>query len=88
MTLSIQIKVLIVSFVYGIILAYIVKKQYKYFFYSKLWYRIIINLFFVFDVVVLYFLILKYISDGLFHIYFLFIMIIGYIFGFKLLSDN
>ena len=86
MALYIQIKVLIISFVYGIILAYIINKQYKYFFNSNLWYRIILDIFFVFDVVVLYFLILKTINNGIFHIYFLFLIILGYIFGYRLIN--
>ena len=85
MDLSIQIKVLIVSFVYGMIISYILKWQYKYFFESKLWYRTLLTFFFIFDIFLLYFYILKAINSGIFHIYFLFSIIIGYVFGKRLL---
>ncbi len=87
MDLSIQIKVLVISFVYGMILAYIIRKQYKYFFNAKLWYELILNSFFVFDIVILYFLILKAINHGIFHIYFLFLILLGFLFGNKLIDS-
>ena len=88
MELSLQLQVLIVSFAYGIILAYILKLQYKYFFNSKLWYRIILTSFFVFDNVLLYFLILRLINKGIFHVYFLFLIIIGFILGLKIINKK
>ena len=88
MPLVIQVQVLVVSFVYGMILSYIIKMQYKYMFNGKLWYRIILNSFFIFDIIILYFLILKVINNGIFHLYFLLLMLIGYIFGYKLLKRN
>ena len=87
MDLSIQLKVLIVSFTYGIMLAYIIRGQYKYFFNAKLWYKLILNSLFVFDIVVLYFLVLKTINHGIFHIYFLFLIILGFLLGNKLMDS-
>lgn len=81
MELSIQLQVLTVSFVYGILFSYLLKIQYKFLFNSKLFYKILITLLFVFDNCLLYFLILRMIDDGIFHIYFLFLLIIGYLFG-------
>lgn len=81
MVLNLQIKALIVSFIYGIILAYILNLQYKYFFNSKLWYKIVLTGLFVFDNSLLYFLILRFINNGIFHIYFIFLMVIGFIIG-------
>lgn len=81
MELSIQLQVLIVSFVYGILFSYLLKFQYKFLFDSKLFYKILITLLFVFDNCLLYFLILRTINNGIFHIYFLFSLIIGYLFG-------
>lgn len=85
MDLFVQIKILIISFVYGIIISYILKLQYKYFFESKLWYKSLLTVFFVFDIVLIYFYILKAINNGMFHIYFLISIISGYILGKKLL---
>ena len=86
MALSLQIKALIVSFIYGILVSYVLTLQYKYFFESKLWYKILLTSFFVFDMVLLYFLVLKLINNGIFHIYFFFLLIIGFVFGKKLLN--
>lgn len=81
MDLFVQIKVLIVSFIYGMIISYILRAQYKYFFESRLWYKALLTTFFVFDIILIYFYILRFVNNGIFHIYFLFSILIGYIFG-------
>lgn len=86
MELSVQLQVLIVSFVYGILFSYLIKLQYKFLFDSKLFYKIVITILFVFDNCLLYFLILRTINNGIFHIYFLFSLIVGYLFGNYLIS--
>jgi len=86
MDLSVQLQVLTVSFVYGILFSYLIKFQYKFLFNSKLFYKILITLLFVFDNCLLYFLILKRINNGVFHIYFLFMLVIGYLFGYYLVN--
>lgn len=86
MNLSIQLKALTISFTYGIILSYLIKIHYNYLFKSKLFYKIIISSLFVFDNCLLYFIILKIISNGMFHIYFIILLIIGYLFGRKLIK--
>ena len=88
MELSIQLQVLTVSFVYGILFSYLLKIQYKFLFDSKLFYRIVVTLLFVFDNCILYFLILRTINDAVFHIYFLLVLIIGFIFGNWLVKKN
>ena len=88
MDLLVQFQVLIVSFVYGIMLSYIVKLQYKYMFIGKLWYKIIFNIVFMIDIVLLYFLMLRLIDDGIFHIYFLFLIVLGYVLGNSLINKN
>lgn len=86
MKLFTQIQILVVSFVYGMVISYVLRTQYKYFFESKLWYKFLLTSFFVFDIVLIYFYILRLINDGMFHIYFLFSILSGYIFGKKLLT--
>lgn len=81
MDLVVQLQVLTVSFAYGILFSYLLKMQYKFLFESKLFYKILITLLFIFDNCLLYFLILKTINNGIFHIYFLFSFILGYLFG-------
>lgn len=88
MELSIQLQTLIVSFVYGILFSYLIKIQYRFLFDSKLFYKIILTLLFIFDNCLLYFLILRTINDGIFHIYFLFSLIIGYLLGNYLVNKN
>lgn len=81
MELSVQLQVLTVSFVYGILFSYLLKVQYKFLFETKLFYKILMTTLFIFDNCLLYFLILRTINNGIFHIYFLFSLIIGYLFG-------
>ena len=88
MDLSIQVKTLIVSFSYGILLSYMIISHYKYLFLSRLWYKILFSILFIFDYTIIYFLILRVINNGIFHIYFLFILVVGYIFGLGLIKKK
>ena len=88
MVLNLQIKALIVSFVYGIIISYLIKIQYKYLFPGKYFLQILVDTLFVCDIFLMYFFILKNINNGVFHIYFLLIIIVGYVFGYKLINRN
>ena len=88
MALSIQLQALTVSFVYGILFSYLIKIQYRYLFESKLYYKILITTLFIFDNCLLYFLILRMINNAMFHIYFLLLIILGYLFGVKLLKTR
>lgn len=88
MELGIQLKTLIFSFAYGILFSYLLKLNYKYLFDSKLVYKIIITILFVFNTCLLYFLGLRLINNGVFHVYFLLILIIGYLFGNYLLNKK
>ena len=88
MELSIQLQALTVSFVYWILFSYLIKIQYRYLFESKLYYKILITTLFIFDNCLLYFLILRMINNAMFHIYFLLLIILGYLFGVKLLKTR
>jgi len=88
MELSIQLQAITVSFVYGILFSYLIKIQYRYLFESKLYYKILITTLFIFDNCLLYFLILRMINNAMFHIYFLLLIILGYLFGVKLLKTR
>ena len=88
MELSVQLQVLTVSFVYGILFSYLIKIQYKFLFDSKRFYKILITFLFIFDNCLLYFLILRKINNGVFHIYFLFMLIIGYLLGYYLINKK
>ena len=86
MVLNLQLKSLVISFVYGIILAYLIRINSKYLFTKKVILKIIVSVLFVFDYYLLYFIMLKIISNGMFHIYFIFVLIGGYIFGYYLIN--
>lgn len=77
MILKLQIISLISSFLYGIFFYIISKLNYKFLYNNKL--SLIIDILFIIDNVLLYFIILKYINNGIFHIYFLLTLILGYL---------
>lgn len=76
--LIIQIKSLIFSFFYGLFLAILLNLNYKYIYKSKRFYRILINILFVISNVLLYFIVIKLINNGIVHPYFIFMIIIGF----------
>ena len=88
MDLVIQLQVLIVSFVYGVLFSYLLKLQYRFLFESKIFYKVLITVLFVFDNCLLYFLILRTINNGIFHLYFLFSLILGYLIGNYLINKK
>ena len=88
MTIDIQIKLLIFSFIFCFIFFLVsiynlnlIKN------FSKLK-QFIINLVFVIDFVFIYLIILYKISFGNFHLYFAIMIICGYLIGYKMRQDN
>lgn len=77
--LNIQIKSIIFSFLYGVFFSFLTSINYKYIFYSKGIIKLLINLFFVIDNVFLYFIMLRYINNGIIHYYFVIALILGFI---------
>ncbi len=88
MILSIQLQVLIVSFIYGILFSYLLKLQYQFLFETKFLYKLVVTVLFVLDNCLLYFIILKTINHGMFHLYFLFSLILGFLLGNYLISKK
>lgn len=80
MILKIQLKSLLFSFLYGCLFTLLLKINYKFIYYSKGVKKIIINLVFIIDNTLLYFIFLRYINNGIFHFYFLLAIIFGFIF--------
>ncbi len=78
-SLDIQLKSILYSFFYGILFNFLLKLNYKFIYYSKGIIKILINIFFVIDNVFLYFIILRYINNGIFHFYFLLSIVLGFI---------
>lgn len=78
-SLDIQIKSLIFSFLYGVFFSIILNVNYKFVFESKGIKKILINIFFIIDNVLLYFIILRFINNGIIHFYFVLALFMGYI---------
>lgn len=76
--LSIQIKSLIFSFFYGILFSILLNINYKYIYDGPLFYRIAITFLFVLNNVLLYFIIIKILNDGIIHLYFIIMLILGF----------
>lgn len=81
MTLEIQIQSLIFSLIYGMFFALIMNLNYKYIFNTKIYYKIIVNLMFVVIMVLLYFILLRKINNGIFHSYFILMIVVGVTIG-------
>ncbi len=79
MILRLQIYSLIYSFIYGLVFYILVLLNKKFLFNNK--FSFIIDILFVIDNVLLYFIFLRYINNGIFHIYFFFTIILGYLLG-------
>ena len=77
--LDIQLKSILYSFLYGIFFNFLLKLNYKFIYYSKGIIKILINIFFIIDNAFLYFIILRYINNGIFHFYFLLSIVLGFI---------
>lgn len=81
MNLKIQLLSLIFSFVYGIFFSLLLKFNNKILFFSNYFIKIVSNFLFMLDVALCYFLIIKYINNGILHIYFLILFFGGWLFG-------
>ena len=78
MILKIQILTLIFSFLFGIIFYLEIKLNYKFIYNEKKLYKIITTFFFVMANVLLYFIILQKINNGILHLYGILAIIIGF----------
>jgi len=81
MVLEVQLQSLIYSFVYGFFFSFLLNINYKYLFNSTNFYKIIINILFILDNVLLYYILLRLINNGVIHIYFLLMIVLGFMFG-------
>ena len=79
MILIVQIKSLIVSFLYGIILFIMLEINSKLLYSSNLFIKFICSILFVAFNTLLYFIILMYINNGYVHLYFFISVILGYL---------
>ena len=80
MILSIQIKSLAFSFIYGIFFAYTYKINYKYLMSNSLFFKIILSFLFILDHILLYFILISRINNGILHLYFFLSFLVGILF--------
>lgn len=79
MDIKTQIIILGVSFFYGVFFSFFLSLNYKFIYSDKKSIKIIVSFLVVFVNVLLYFIILKKINYGIFHIYEILALIIGFI---------
>ena len=88
MTLILQIKSLAFSFLYGIFFAFTYKYNYRFLTSKNLFFKIIVIFFFVVDHILLYFVLISKINNGILHLYFFFMFVLGIIFYVYLFDSN
>lgn len=79
MILRLQIYSLLFSFIYGFLFYFLVLLNKKYLYNNK--FSFVIDVLFIVNNVLIYFIILRYINNGIFHIYFSIMIILGFIIG-------
>ncbi len=83
MSLNEQIISLVFSFVYGIFLAFSYNFNYNLLFNKTKIFKAFFNILLVFDLVLIYFLLIKKINGGIIHPYFYILIVIGFIINFN-----
>jgi len=86
MNLKIQVFSLVFSFFFGIFFSFLMNLHYQFLFFKKKWVQIFFTFLFLFDMALLYFLILRIINEGVIHIYFYIMLFFGFYFSFPLLK--
>lgn len=79
MNIKIQITTLLFSFLYGIFFSFFLSLNYKFIYSNKKLFKTVISLLVVVLSVLLYFIILKKINYGIFHIYEILMITLGFI---------
>ena len=86
MSLKTQLWSLGFSFIFGILFSILLKVNYKILFTTKKHIQILGNFLFLLDVSLFYFLSIKFINNGILHVYFLIIFFVGWYIGNILLN--
>ena len=84
MSSSIQLLTFLISFIFGIIFYYLTVLNFKLINDLKKYLIHIITFIYVLDMVIIYIIILYHLNKGYFHIYFIFMVMIGYLIGYIL----
>ena len=81
MNSNLQLVTFLVSFIYGIIFSFITILNFKLINNLKRYIQHIITFIYVIDMTIIYIIILYHINNGYFHIYFILLVIIGFMLG-------
>ncbi|HIT37357.1 MAG TPA: hypothetical protein IAB59_02610 [Candidatus Onthousia faecipullorum] len=84
MSLTEQVIALIFSFIYGGVLSVLYNFNYNLLFYKNIVVKIIFNILFVLDLVLLYFLVMRRINNAIIHPYFYIFIILGFFSAFDI----
>lgn len=76
--LSMQIKAIIFSLIYGVFISFMVNVNYKCLFNKNMIFKIIFDSIFILDLGMLYFFILQFINFGYLHVYFFLALSVGF----------
>ena len=79
MNSGIQVLIFLISFIYGIVFCFLSKINILITKKLSIFLKVLINLIFVLDIVLLYIYIIYSINNGIFHISFLIVLIMGYV---------
>ena len=84
MNIDIQIKTILFSFIFGIVFSICLDFNYKYIVGKRKVLSPVLTFLFVFVFTLIYFILLRYINYGIFHVYEIFFIFCGFLFEFLL----
>lgn len=84
MNLKLQIISLVFSFFYGMLFSLLVNINYELLFKKRKRFRIIFTFSFIFVMALIYFFILNKLNNGIIHIYFLILIVVGFYISFPI----
>ena len=80
MNLNTQINLIIFSFIFGMLFSLFITINYKFLYQGKSLFRFIINLMIIIISILIYFIGIRKINNGILHIYSILLIIVGFIF--------
>lgn len=83
MDYKLQLLSLLISFIYGILFSLLTNFNYKCLYKTTMPLKILFNIIFILDIVLLYTFIIYKINKGIFHIYFILMILMGYMVSFN-----
>ena len=86
MNLKIQVFSLLFSFIYGIFFSFLVNFHYHLLFNKNKIIQVFFTFLFLLDMALLYFFVLREINEGIIHIYFYFMLVLGFYISFPRLK--